>query len=144
MKSISSILKGKSSISEFVYAGNSLFTLLNTKTGSRFTYRFKKGRRDNVWCVSVLTSPANFSYIGVSIFDENKKEYVYIHAKKSKVTLKAQSALTINWFISALNHDSIPENVEVWHNGRCGKCGRALTVPESIEVGLGPTCRGTV
>jgi hypothetical protein len=30
--------------------------------------------------------------------------------------------------------------MELWHEGRCGKCGRALTVPESIESGLGPVC----
>jgi hypothetical protein len=28
----------------------------------------------------------------------------------------------------------------VWHEGRCGRCGRKLTVPESIESGFGPEC----
>ena len=27
-----------------------------------------------------------------------------------------------------------------WHEGRCGRCGRKLTVPESIEAGYGPEC----
>lgn len=31
---------------------------------------------------------------------------------------------------------------KVHHEGRCGKCGRRLTVPESIETGLGPECSG--
>lgn len=26
------------------------------------------------------------------------------------------------------------------HEGRCGRCGRPLTVPESLEVGIGPDC----
>jgi hypothetical protein len=30
--------------------------------------------------------------------------------------------------------------LEVWHEGRCGRCGRALTVPESVERGIGPEC----
>lgn len=30
--------------------------------------------------------------------------------------------------------------VEVWHEGSCGRCGRKLTVPESIANGLGPEC----
>jgi hypothetical protein len=28
----------------------------------------------------------------------------------------------------------------VHHEGRCGRCGRTLTVPESIESGFGPEC----
>jgi hypothetical protein len=31
-------------------------------------------------------------------------------------------------------------NFEVWHEGKCGKCGRALTVPSSILTGIGPEC----
>ena len=30
--------------------------------------------------------------------------------------------------------------LEVWHEGRCGRCNRALTVPESIASGIGPEC----
>jgi len=29
---------------------------------------------------------------------------------------------------------------EVDHMGKCGRCGRPLTVPESIECGIGPDC----
>jgi hypothetical protein len=31
-------------------------------------------------------------------------------------------------------------NLEIWHEGRCGRCGRKLTVPESIHNGYGPEC----
>lgn len=34
-----------------------------------------------------------------------------------------------------------PSGVEVRHDGRCSRCGRALTDPESIDVGMGPICR---
>jgi hypothetical protein len=30
---------------------------------------------------------------------------------------------------------------DVKHCGYCGKCGRVLTEPESLESGLGPICR---
>lgn len=30
--------------------------------------------------------------------------------------------------------------IEVWHEGRCGRCARRLTVPESILIGIGPEC----
>jgi hypothetical protein len=28
----------------------------------------------------------------------------------------------------------------VWHEGSCARCGKKLTVPESIESGFGPEC----
>ena len=39
---------------------------------------------------------------------------------------------------------ALPKTVEVWHEGICGRCGRKLTVPESVERGLGPECAGLV
>ena len=36
--------------------------------------------------------------------------------------------------------NTLQDFVEIWHEGKCGKCGRPLTVPSSIENGLGPSC----
>jgi hypothetical protein len=36
--------------------------------------------------------------------------------------------------------DDLPESLEIWHEGSCLRCGRKLTVPESIESGYGPEC----
>ncbi len=36
----------------------------------------------------------------------------------------------------------MPEQLEVWHEGCCGKCGRKLTDAESIARGIGPECYG--
>jgi hypothetical protein len=34
----------------------------------------------------------------------------------------------------------LPADIEVWHEGNCRRCRRKLTVPASIELGLGPNC----
>jgi len=34
----------------------------------------------------------------------------------------------------------IAQGWDVHHEGRCGRCARPLTVPESIEIGIGPDC----
>ena len=39
-----------------------------------------------------------------------------------------------------VNDGPMPAELEVWHQGSCGKCGRPLTVPESIASGIGPVC----
>ena len=31
-------------------------------------------------------------------------------------------------------------NLIVYHVGKCGRCGKKLTDPESILTGLGPSC----
>ena len=49
---------------------------------------------------------------------------------------KIAAALKGGWYASKA------ETVQVWHEGRCGKCGRKLTVPESLTSGLGPECAG--
>jgi DNA-directed RNA polymerase subunit RPC12/RpoP len=37
------------------------------------------------------------------------------------------------------NHD-LPEQIKVYHEAKCARCGHRLTVPESIETGFGPNC----
>lgn len=34
----------------------------------------------------------------------------------------------------------LPDVIEVWHEGGCKHCGKKLTVPASIELGMGPDC----
>ena len=34
----------------------------------------------------------------------------------------------------------LPDVVEIWHEGGCKCCGKKLTVPASIELGMGPDC----
>jgi hypothetical protein len=36
--------------------------------------------------------------------------------------------------------NDLPNIVEVHHNGHCARCGRMLTVPESLYTGFGPDC----
>ena len=56
--------------------------------------------------------------------------------------LKADRAATIlNWTIRNAKADNL-RTVRCLHSGSCGRCGRKLTVPESIDTGLGPECAG--
>lgn len=45
------------------------------------------------------------------------------------------------WFWRTLtNGRDFPAGFEFWHEGRCARCSRRLTVPESISSGFGPEC----
>lgn len=118
---------------KFIFAGNSTVTFLNSETENRFTYRIKKAKDSDLFFVSVLTGPEQYSYIG-TVFNG-----IYKHGKKSNFT-GAQSEKVFSYVIGKLITESLPECIEVWHEGKCGKCNRPLTVPSSIETGIGPEC----
>ena len=123
---------------KFIFAGNSTATFVNTKTNNRFTFKVKQKKDSNLFFVSVLTNPDSYTYIGTVISGQFK------HGKKSKITKDAQSVRVFDYVFNNLVSNSLPNFIEVWHEGRCGKCGRNLTVPESIANGLGPECIKTI
>jgi hypothetical protein len=120
---------------DFIFGGKSIFTCKNIETQKRFTYRVRKHKTDDIWFVSVLTSPDIYQFIGSIRKDSN-----YNHSRKSIITSEAQSVKVIDYIIKALRVNKLPEIVQIWHEGKCGRCGRRLTVPESLITGFGPEC----
>jgi hypothetical protein len=117
----------------FILAGNSISTFLNPYTGNRFTYKVKKAKDSDLYFVSVLTAPDIYIYIGYISKD-------FKHGKKSNISNSAQSVKVFNYIFRKLKSGNLGDNIEIWHNGKCGKCGRKLTVPSSIDTGIGPEC----
>jgi hypothetical protein len=115
-----------------VFAGNSIFTLLNEKTGNRFTYKVNLSKDGNCYFVSVLTGPSHFEYLGIV------KDNAFRFTSKSKIKPPATSAKVWLWFFTHIAQ--LPEFIKLFHSGSCAKCGKTLTTPESIEIGLGPEC----
>jgi hypothetical protein len=136
-------------IRSFCLAGHAFFTLRSVKSGKRFTYRVsfppeKDGEPPGKVShfVALLTDPDNthgYSYLG-HIF---RSDGMYWHGKKSKIGQDALSAKGFMWFYDrVIREGKRPSDLglEFYHAGKCGKCGRKLTVPESIERGIGPEC----
>jgi hypothetical protein len=119
---------------DFLLGGKSIFTFVNTKTENRFTFKVKKHKTDDVFFVSVLTNPEVYQFVG------SLKNKFFTHSKKSKISKDAQSVRVFDYVFSNLFKGTLPEFIEIWHEGKCGKCGRTLTVPSSIESGFGPEC----
>jgi hypothetical protein len=150
------------SIRTYLFAGNSTFTLVSKATGRRFTYKVKSVAQDrnfqwstnnqnrNFFFVSVLTGPDNtrdsYTYLGELIRQEPSGHcFAWRHGRKSAVSPDALSAKGFAWFVAKIESSSdIKDVLEFWHEGKCGRCGRTLTVPESIESGVGPECAGKV
>ena len=132
-------INGKEAIQSFMYAGKAIITLLNTTLNTRITFKFKQAKdATNVHFVSVKNGSDNeksWSFIG-TIFNTA----AYAHSKKSSLSYDSIAAKTVIFLLDRLKTNTLPVNLEIWHEGRCGCCGRLLTTPESILVGIGPNC----
>lgn len=145
------MLPGAEEARRFVLAGNATVTLVSRRTLQRFTFKFARPRDSEsaerpVW-VKLLSGPDNesgYSFVG-TLFHPKWNEVKL--SRKSRVGTDAASFHAVQWFLFHLFHErgnpaAMLEQMEVWHEGRCGRCGRKLTVPSSIAAGIGPECAG--
>jgi len=134
----------------FIFAGKATLTVLGTATKTRFTFRvsipppYDDGRTSTVkFFVSVLDGPdneSNYRYLG-NVF-KKPDGWDYAWSKKSRIAEDAPSSKCFGWFFdTVIKERRMHPRMEVWHEGRCGRCGMKLTVPESIRDGIGPECR---
>lgn len=129
----------------FATAGNATLTLRSLKTGNRFTFKIKKSDQPNskvAFFVALMNGPDNensFQYLGCIYNDQAGLRYA--HGKKSRITEQATSSIVFKWFWQkVINQKKFSPDLEIWHCGICGRCGRKLTVPESVARGIGPDC----
>lgn len=130
---------------KFFFGGNATFTIESLKTGTHKTFKIKK-----------MEPSERFPNPAFSLFlligPDNTRDYCYIgmvnefngqirFTGKSKRNGQSPDVMIFNWFMTHLFGDGQLMNAKVHHIGKCGCCGRALTVPESILCGLGPECR---
>jgi hypothetical protein len=121
----------------YCLAGHARITLVDKKSGARFTYKIRQPEGKPHF-VSVLVGPdneADYRFLG-TIFSRQ----IYSHEARSRIAFEAPSATAFDYAWSFLALGQLPKGVEVWHEGVCGRCGRTLTVPESIARGIGPIC----
>jgi len=137
-------------VKDFALAGKALFTLRNTTTGGRFTFKVVKAKEDKdsplpveVWFVKMLTGPDNnthYEFVGTFQRRRASGQIYFRYSARSRISVNAPTVKAAEWFSKCLDYDRYPSMMEAWHEGRCGRCGRRLTVPESISTGMGPKC----
>lgn len=184
-------------IMEFITGGNSVFTIKNTKSGNRATYKaIKPDLSGNLFEVWVLTGGNNqrktdYTMIGVVTADgefkpwtvkdacaaliekikDPKGHWIDDKAPMLQAVVSGERTVTANmhfrisgacskynvpkpdevkdpvrlqafpWTWNKIRFgEDVPKIVEVWHEGGCCRCAHKLTVPASIEMGMGPDC----
>jgi hypothetical protein len=113
------------------------FTIRSKKSGKDYTFKVSQVpfKDNNYIHIKVETEYLNFKYMGW--YRDGK-----IINKKLEVNTPASQA--VSWFLRQMfsnNFDNLNQSLDIFHLGKCLKCGKTLTDSNSIEVGFGPVCR---
>lgn len=125
----------------FLLAGNAIFTVSN---GDGLHYTFNVVRKEfdsNVrYFVNLLTGADNtsdYTYIGML----NPETGDVFPTRASRFDVGSTPMRVAKWAVrQVMLERELPEGYAIQHAGRCGRCGKMLTTPESIATGLGPVC----
>lgn len=124
---------------DFLAGGRAKFTA--SGNGRHYTFQVKKPKNKDVYFVSLLSGPDNqnsYTYMGVY---NPQRQALYLTAK-SAYAKDSIPVRTFRWVLKVLDGTGqIPDGYNIEHSGRCGRCNRELTEPESLATGLGPVCR---
>jgi len=107
-----------------------------------YTFSSKWGEKWFLWLLAGPDNTSDYTYLGMM----NSRSGEFIYSRKSPKK---------NWPIALVNRalvnifNDTEERIsaagfEIHHVGKCGRCGRRLTVPESIKSGIGPYCKGKI
>jgi hypothetical protein len=134
---------------DFLTAGKAIFTLEiphdfanRNNTKPHYTWKVSKPKNPSSFLfVSLLTGPDNtndYKYLGL-LFPRNG---IVNLTAKSNFDAKSWPVLLLHRICANLwgTNKIEASGFKLHHEGYCCKCGRLLTVPSSIESGIGPEC----
>jgi hypothetical protein len=125
-------------VASFLTAGKAVLTLKSQKTGDHLTYKVQRNKRGNGSFFVSVKDLHDYIYIGM-MFDNNGSNVFHTTAKSAKPKDSTESK-TFSWFLKQVNARCNHPHLEVRHEDQCGRCGRALIDPVSIDRGIGPEC----
>lgn len=125
----------------FIFAGRSVFTLENNETGNYITFKIKELKKNYkvipgvfvVECKVLGDKDTGYRFLGFLNLNERKFRRRFWDHNFIGYT-------TLFWLLKNLENLEKYEKLSIYHEGRCCKCGMPLTVPESIDSGIGPEC----
>ena len=138
LKNMSGKLLSPDAIRAYIEGGNATVTLRDIEEDIGYTYKIKQVRgEDEKFFIAFLKGPDNesdFTYIGMMV------DGWFRATRSSKLSIDSLPSKLFIQLLDGLHEGQLPVSLEVWHEGKCARCGRKLTVPESIESGFGPEC----
>ena len=143
----------------YLLGGHATATVVSKGTTRRFTYKVdarRVGRRrtsetEGEYDARKVDALKGVRFVKVMTGSDNERDFTYLgHIdekglfrldRRSRLAETAPSVGAWQWFWGVLRARSEKiDQCEVWHDGKCARCGRSLTVPSSVASGLGPVC----
>ena len=132
----------------FIFQGRALFTLENKEKGTHITFKIKslkrkRGTPEDLTVFDIEAKALNDGYGGMVYIGRLDRKTRTLK-RSFKVNDSHPGVQTINWLIRNWNRLEKFESdgkLAMYHLGICCKCGMPLTVPESIQNGIGPQCK---
>jgi hypothetical protein len=131
-----------------MFQGKALFTLENKEKGTHITFKVKspKKKRDqpeDTRYFDIEVKALNDGWHGMRYIGrlDRKLKQLKMSGKVEKDHVGVQ---TLQWIMKNWkNLEKFEEDgkLGMYHLGICCKCGMPLTVPDSIENGIGPHCK---
>lgn len=140
---------------EFILAGEAVFTVSN-QSGTHYTYRVYKTEPSAQYptpsyFMQYKSGPNedDFTYMGRLHNLHISLGPTLTKTRNSKISPTADSWRVAQWALQVVWQTSsgkykMPAGYSIKHEGRCGKCGRALTHPASLDTGIGPDCAASM
>ncbi len=124
----------------FLTGGNALFTVSNN-LAEHYTFKVRRLGDDKPFFISLVGGKGSghrFSYLGIFQPESNKT----VVTRSSKFAVEDLPVKVFKFVVRCLaGRQTLPEGYAIQHEGRCCCCGKKLTDPESIRLGIGPECR---
>lgn len=117
-------------LTEYIFAGHSMFTLRNENTGGEISYIMKWQQRFDSYIIYEMNEfDGSLTRIGY-----------YNHKNKLQLWYKGKSAEVLTWFIQQLQANDLPTWLTITRFPYCARCGRRLKNEESLKRGYGDEC----
>jgi len=122
-----------------ILAGKCIITIQSTETLKHYTFKIKKSKQPdkNIHFIYVFADGDKYIYFA-TIF--NEKDLATTKNSKMKKDSTCFLAFRYLWLNILAGNVKNLNKLNIFHSGKCNRCGKTLTEPESIKRGLGPYC----
>lgn len=113
------------------------FTIQSIKTGKDYTFKIKRTNwKNNMYThVYVEVEYMKFKHLGF---------YSKGNIIKGSEKVETPSVIGIAYILNLVEQEkfeTLDNQIDIFHIGKCMVCGKPLTDAESIKSGIGPVCR---
>ena len=129
-----------SDIQHYIQGGHGVCTIENPYSLNKYTYAFRKPVHEEDFAEGVafvyVKSGRNFMYVGMM-----EPDMKFRKTRKSKYDTDSPEFKGAKYICDCARIKNFHIRMNIYHEGICGCCGRKLTDPSSIRLGIGPGCR---